>query len=194
MKVQHLPIDKIHPYENNPRNNEKAIEYVANSIKEFGWQQPIVVDKEGVIVVGHTRYEAAKVLGMDEIPVVVAEGLTDEQVRAYRLADNKTGEQATWDWEKLNFELEDIDWGDFDMEDFGFSALDIYDETDVSSEYESLSKEELDQYSETGAESLKSYNVIICCLDEFEKEFVKQLLGVEGELKRLYMASELQGE
>lgn len=118
MKVEAKSIDEIKPYENNPRDNDDAVDAVANSIKEFGWQQPIVVDKDMVIIVGHTRYKAAKKLGMDKVPVVVASSLTPEQVKAYRLADNKVGELADWNLPKLNIELDDIN--DIDMSDFGF--------------------------------------------------------------------------
>lgn len=118
MKVEAKSIDEIKPYENNPRDNDDAVDAVANSIKEFGWQQPIVVDKDNVIIVGHTRYKAAKKLGMDKVPVVVASKLTPEQVKAYRLADNKVGELADWNLPKLNIELDDIN--DIDMSDFGF--------------------------------------------------------------------------
>ena len=118
MKVETKSIDEIKPYENNPRDNDDAVDTVANSIKEFGWQQPIVVDNEGVIIAGHTRYKAAKKLGMDKVPVVVASSLTPEQVKAYRLADNKVGELADWDYIKLDEELDGID--DIDMTAFGF--------------------------------------------------------------------------
>lgn len=126
MEVKSMSIDDIKPYENNPRDNDDAVDSVANSIKEFGWQQPIVVDKDNVIIVGHTRYKAAKKLGMDKVPVVVASKLTPEQVKAYRLADNKVGELADWDFEKLNTELdgiEDIDMSEFGFEDFGEPEL-----------------------------------------------------------------------
>lgn len=102
MQVKNVPINEIREYENNPRKNDEAVEYVANSIREFGWKQPLVLDNDGVIVCGHTRYLAAKKLGLDEVPVIVASDLTEEQVKAYRLADNKTAEAASWDWEKLN--------------------------------------------------------------------------------------------
>ena len=132
MEVQNLKIDEIKPYENNPRNNDAAVEAVANSIKEFGWQQPIVVDKDMVIIAGHTRYLAAKKLGCDTVPVVVASNLSDEQVRAYRLADNKTGELAEWNTKLLDDELQDI--LDIDMTDFGFDEdieFDPADEVDT---------------------------------------------------------------
>lgn len=131
MEVLNLKIDDIKPYENNPRNNLDAVDATANSIKEFGWQQPIVVDKDMVIIAGHTRLLAAKKLGLDTVPVVVANNLNDEQVRAYRLADNKTGELANWDFELLNDELETII--DIDMSDYGFGLNDTEtDDIDVT--------------------------------------------------------------
>lgn len=132
MEVRNLKIDEIKPYENNPRNNLDAVDATANSIKEFGWQQPIVVDKDMVIIAGHTRYLAAKKLGCDTVPVVVASNLSDEQVRAYRLADNKTGELAEWDTKLLDDELQSI--LDIDMTDFGFDEdieFDPADEVDT---------------------------------------------------------------
>lgn len=128
MEVRDVPIGSIRPYENNPRDNSGAVDAVAESIERFGWQQPIVVDADGVIVVGHTRYEAAKRLGLSTVPVKVADGLSPERVRAYRLADNKVGELAKWDDGKLEAELDalggELDGLDFDMSDFGFDASD----------------------------------------------------------------------
>lgn len=122
-KITLMALTDITPYENNPRNNEEAVEKVANSIKEFGFNQPIVVDKDNVIIVGHTRYLAAQELGLTEAPVIVAGNLSDEQARAYRLADNKTGELAGWDFEKLALELEQIE--SLDMGEFGFESHDL---------------------------------------------------------------------
>lgn len=132
-KITLMALSDITPYENNPRNNEEAVEKVANSIKEFGFNQPIVVDKDNVIIVGHTRYLAAQQLELEKVPVIVAENLSEEQARAYRLADNKTGELAGWDFEKLALELEQIE--SFDMGEFGFiegSDLDITDDDFLS--------------------------------------------------------------
>ena len=120
MTVIERELSTIRPYENNPRLNDAAVEYVANSIKSFGWKQPIVVDRDGVIVAGHTRYKAAQRLGMKTAPVVVADDLTPEQIKAYRLADNKVAELAEWDFSALEEELAEID---LDMTDFGFEEL-----------------------------------------------------------------------
>lgn len=105
------------PYEKNPRKNDEAVEYVANSIREFGFKNPVIIDKNNVIVAGHTRVKAAERLGIEEIPCIMADDLTDEQIKAFRLADNKVGEIAEWDLEMLDLELLDID---MDMTDFGF--------------------------------------------------------------------------
>lgn len=118
MKVIMRSIADVIPYENNPRVNDKAVEAVAASLKEFGFKQPIVVDSSGVIVVGHTRLKAAKLLGMSKVPVVVADDLTDEQIREYRLADNKTAELSEWDFGKLQEEMDALK--DVDMSVFGF--------------------------------------------------------------------------
>ena len=119
MQVSERLVQEIIPYENNPRNNDEAVDKVAESIREFGFQQPIVIDKDGVVIVGHTRLKAAKKLGLETVPVVVAEDLTEEQAKAYRLADNKTNEMAGWNFDLLNGELFEID--DIDMAAFGFN-------------------------------------------------------------------------
>lgn len=119
MKVEWVSRTRLKPYPNNPRNNDDAVDAVAASLSEFGWQQPIVIDKDFVIIAGHTRLKAAEKLGMNKVPVVVAKDLTNEQVKAYRLADNKTAELAGWNFELLDVELADIS-GDIDMEALGF--------------------------------------------------------------------------
>lgn len=123
MRVKETPIGEVRPYPGNPRVNDGAVEAVAASLREFGWQQPIVVDADGTIVAGHTRYKAARRLGMATVPVVVASGLTPEQVQAYRLADNKVGELATWDTGLLAGELDGI--CGIDMGLFGFDPEDM---------------------------------------------------------------------
>lgn len=121
MQIIEKNIEELKPYPNNPRINDEAVEYVANSIKTFGFKVPVVIDKNNVIIAGHTRVKACQELGIKKIPCVVADDLTEEQVKAYRLADNKTAEMATWDIGKLEIELEDID---INMGDFGFLDLD----------------------------------------------------------------------
>ncbi|HHJ7436735.1 TPA: ParB N-terminal domain-containing protein [Streptococcus pyogenes] len=118
-------LSEITPYKNNPRNNDEAVGPVAESIKEFGFKVPIVVDKNGEIINGHTHYKAAQKLGLETVPVIVADDLSEEQIKAFRLADNKVGEIAVWDLDLLNEELNDI--LDLDMSAFGFE-LEIDDE------------------------------------------------------------------
>lgn len=136
MKVELKRITEIRPYENNPRVNDGAVDAVAASIREFGFQQPIVVDKGGVIIAGHTRYKAAMRLGLAEVPVVVADELTPDQVKAYRLADNKTGELATWDFAALDEELTGLT--ELDMSLFGFEPpkIDSPQKTSSGKEYD----------------------------------------------------------
>lgn len=117
MKIEYKNIGELVPYENNPRFNDEAVKFVANSIKEFGFKVPIIIDKNNVIVAGHTRLKAAKELGLEQVPVIMADDLSEDQVKAFRLADNKVSEKALWDISKLNLELDDID---LDMSNFGF--------------------------------------------------------------------------
>ena len=125
MKVEHRPIEGIKPYEANPRRNEAAVDAVAESICQFGFRQPIVVDEDDVIVVGHTRYKAALKLGLKTVPVHVATDLTPEQLRAYRLADNKTAERAEWDVELLPIELGELRDQGVDLKRIGFSDKEL---------------------------------------------------------------------
>lgn len=118
MQIIEKNINELTPYENNPRKNDRSVNYVENSIKEFGFKVPIVIDSNGEIVAGHTRYKAAVKLKMKTIPCIVAADLTQEQIKTFRLADNKAGEFSEWDFDLLSDELEDI--LDLDMSDFGF--------------------------------------------------------------------------
>ena len=122
MIITEMKLDQLREYENNPRNNENAVDAVAASIKEFGFKVPIVIDKDGVIIAGHTRAKAAAKLGLQTVPCIVADDLTEEQIRAFRLADNKTGELAGWDFEKLEAELAEL--SAMDMSAFGFVMSD----------------------------------------------------------------------
>lgn len=144
MKIVDKPIEWLRPYENNPRNNEQAVEAVANSIKEFGFKVPIVATIDGEIVNGHTRFKAAKFLKLKTVPVLIADDLTEEQIKAFRLADNKTGELADWDVELLYSELDELT--GFDMTMFGFEDIDF--SLDDFEEDEKETGEEADTDSE----------------------------------------------
>jgi hypothetical protein len=120
MTVEMWPVDRVRPYDKNPRLNDDAVDAVARSIQEFGFRQPIVVDDDGVIIIGHTRFKAAKKLGIAEVPVHVARGLAPEKVKALRIADNKTAEIAEWNLELLPIELAELQGMDFDLGLLGF--------------------------------------------------------------------------
>lgn len=135
IEVKTFKTSEIKPYENNPRNNDDAVDPVMESIKQFGFKVPIIIDKNNVVVAGHTRLKAALKLELDEVPCIVADDLTEEQINAFRLADNKVSEFATWDIELLNIELDSIE--DIDMSGFGFLdqtsiELDINDDDFIS--------------------------------------------------------------
>ena len=125
MKVEQWEIDRVKPYDKNPRRNDKAVAAVAKSIQEFGFRQPLVVDSAGVIVVGHTRYKAALKLGLATVPVHVAADLTPQQARAYRLADNRTAETADWDVDLLPIELGELRDDGFDLKLLGFTDKEL---------------------------------------------------------------------
>lgn len=128
MQIIEKRLTDLIPYENNPRRNEQAVEAVANSIREFGFKVPIIVDKDNIIVAGHTRAKAAERLGLEKVPVVIADDLTEEQIKAFRLADNKTAELAGWDFPKLEEELSELN---LNMMEFGFEITES-DNSDFS--------------------------------------------------------------
>ena len=165
MNIIEKNLKDIKPYEKNPRKNDSAVEYVANSIKEFGFQQPIVIDKNGVIVAGHTRYKASKKLGLEKVPCVVADDLTDEQIKAYRLADNKVSEKSEWDFDLLSEELDGI--FDIDMSNFDF------DLTEGEEKQPTERKDLSDKVGET-------YEVIIECDSEEQQAEIYERVRKEG--------------
>ena len=128
MQIHDISISLLREYDNNPRNNDGAVDAVAASIREFGFKVPIVIDADNVIIAGHTRVKAARKLGLKSVPCIIADDLTPEQIRAFRLADNKTAELAVWDFDKLNEELAAID---MDMSVFGFDMLEFEEEKKV---------------------------------------------------------------
>jgi ParB-like chromosome segregation protein Spo0J len=123
--VELWPIEKVQPYDRNPRVNDDAVDAVATSLAEFGFRQPIVVDGDGVIIVGHTRWKAAKKLGLARVPVHIATDLSADQVRAYRIADNQTATLAEWDFELLPIELKDLQQAEYDLSVLGFDAEEL---------------------------------------------------------------------
>lgn len=124
MEIKMVKVEDLKPYVNNPRLNDDAVEYVANSIKQFGFKVPMVIDKDNVIVAGHTRFKASLELGLKEVPCIIADDLNEEQIKAFRLADNKVSEKADWNIELLDEELNDLD---IDMSEFGFENINVDD-------------------------------------------------------------------
>lgn len=127
MKVLYAdPLD-LTPYEKNPRINDYAVKKVLESIKEYGFTNPILVDKDLIIIAGHTRREAAILAGLDKVPYIIEDNLTPEQVKAYRIADNKLAELSTWDEEALKAELFELQELDYPLEVMGFTEMDLKD-------------------------------------------------------------------
>ncbi len=125
IKIEEVNLDDLKVYGNNPRINDNAIKYVTNSIKKFGFLVPIVIDKNNVIVCGHTRYLASKELNLKNVPCIRAESLTDKQVKAFRIADNKIHEKSSWDNDLLKEELTELQDFGFDLEDLGFLNFEL---------------------------------------------------------------------
>ena len=169
MEIVMKTLKEIMPYEKNPRKNDDAVKYVAESIKEFGFKVPIVIDSDGVIVAGHTRYKAAKKLKLDAVPCIVADDLTEEQIKAFRLADNKVAEKAEWDFALLNEELDDL--FDFDMDLFGFG-----DDDEEDDEEERPAVERDDLSGQVG----EVYQIVIECASEAEQEQLFYRFTEEG--------------
>ena len=170
MKVLDLKVSDITPFENNPRNNDEAVEPVLNSIKQFGFKVPIVIDKNNIIVTGHTRYKAAKKMKLDKVPCIIADDLTEEQIKAFRLADNKVGEIATWDFNALELELSEIE--NIDMEDFNFEIDSIEDNFNTDFELSNEDKSELEQITFTlHHEQAELIRYSISKIDDFTETF-----------------------
>lgn len=165
MQIVEKRLNELQPYENNPRKNDTAVPYVAESIKRYGFKVPIIIDKDGVIVAGHTRYLASIELGLETVPCIIADDLTEEQIKEFRLVDNKVAEFAGWDFPMLEVELDSL--VDFDPTDFQFPELSVVD-TDTDSE------------SESHFNYTEQYGVIVICGNEAEQEKVYDSLTAEG--------------
>lgn len=183
MTIIDKPIDELIPYANNPRHNDDAVFAVANSISQFGFKVPVIVDKENVLVCGHTRYKAAQKLGLKTIPCIIADDLTPEQINAFRLADNKTAELADWDMSKLEEELQGLS-NDFDMEDFGFKELETLDEPSeiADDDFDDAPPEE-PKAKRGDLYQLGEHRVL--CGDATDQDDVERLLG--GDKADLYL-------
>lgn len=175
MEIKDVKITDLKPYEKNPRMNDNAVPYVANSIKEFGFKVPIIIDKKNVIVAGHTRYKAAQQLGLETVPCIIADDLTPKQIKAFRLADNKTAEKAEWETEFLSDELKEL--LDVDMGAFGFE--DVLDDLE-----EELEAQEDDYEMELPEDPMAKTGQIwqlgkhrLMCGDSTKKTDVLQLVG-----------------
>lgn len=167
MQIEMIKTSELIPYEKNPRKNDAAVDKVAASIKEFGFLVPIVIDRNNEIAAGHTRLKAALQLGIERVPCVRANDLTDEQIKAFRLADNKTAEFAEWDFTELDKQLEELMNTEIDMSLFGFEFKDI-------------------EEKETESVSVKdNYEIIIECDDEADQEEKFNILTSEGYVCRL---------
>ena len=171
-RIEILPISEILPYAKNPRKNEKSVKFVKESIRQFGFKVPIIIDSKREIVCGHTRLLAAKSLGLSEVPCIIADDLTYEQIKAFRLADNKVGEFSDWDIELLNNELSEI--AEIDMGDFGFS--------DEQEEQQEITEDEVPEEVEPvckNGEIWKLGEHRLMCGDSTDAEQVAKLMNGE---------------
>lgn len=176
MNIIEIPVKQLKPYERNARYNENAVPKVAESIRQFGFKNPIIVDKNMVIIAGHTRLEGAKLLGLKKVPCIIADDLTPEQVNAFRLVDNRTSEFATWNYELLQTELDGLE---CDLSDFEFPDM-TYEDTLPPEELESMLDDNTDPTSEYGKdddeadskplEHKEEYKVEITCKNQTEQE------------------------
>ena len=170
-------INEISPYEKNPRRNDEAVRYVAASIKKFGFKQPIVIDKDGIIVAGHTRYKAAKKLNLKAVPCIVADDLSDDEIKAYRLADNKVAEKSEWDFELLDEELHGL--CNFDMSEFGFEEETVPEE-EPEAEEDGYDEEIPEEPRTKPGDMYKLGNHILLCGDSTSSKDVERLMGGES--------------
>nr|DAU69967.1 MAG TPA: ParB protein [Caudoviricetes sp.] len=175
MEIKDLKITDLKPYEKNPRMNDNAVPYVANSIKEFGFKVPIIIDKKDVIVAGDTRYKAAQQLGLETVPCIIADDLTPKQIKAFRLADNKTAEKAEWETEFLSDELKEL--LDVDMGAFGFEDVidDLEEELEAQEDDYEMELPE-DPRAKTGQIWQLGKHRLMCG-DSTKKTDVLQLVG-----------------
>lgn len=212
VKIVYLPIDEIRDYENNPRDNDKAVEAVVKSFERFGVRSPAIIDKDNVLIAGHTRLKAARQMGMTEFPCVRADDLTKAEAKGLRLADNRIQEDSIWDTEALAQEFKALRETGFDLSDTGFDEFEIsgigagtgeslfdfaesetdpveYDTPEMESgEYYTDDEPPEDDENDPDAESV----CVFCCRNSDEKEALAALIGEQGELRRHYTVTEVR--
>jgi len=207
VQIVYIPIDQIREYENNPRDNEKAVESVARSIKKYGFRNPVIVDKDNVLIAGHTRLKAAIQLGMTEIPCVRADDLNKNEAKAFRLEDNRTQEDSQWDTEALAKEFESLKNNGFDLMETGFDEFEIsgidmssfdfsaapedYDTPEAESGEDFPMDEGDDEEVPEGDED-EELVVIFSLKDDEEKAEVAEMIGETGELRMRYTAGQVR--
>lgn len=190
MNIIEIPVNQLKPYKKNARFNENAIPKVAESIKQFGFKNPIIVDKNMSVIAGHTRLAAAKTLGLVKVPCIIADDLSPEQVKAFRLVDNRTSEFASWNYDLLQTEIENLD---YDLSDFEFPEL-TYEDTLDADELESMLDDDTDptDYGNKGetdslpVERKEEYKVEITCKNQTEQESLYYELVKRGLDVRTY--------
>lgn len=199
-EIIYLPIGEIKAYEKNPRDNEKAVEPVMRSMKRYGVRSPAIIDKDNVLLAGHTRLKAAIRLGMKEFPCVRADDLSKNQGKAFRLADNRMQEDSTWDTEALAQEFAALKENGFDLLDTGFDEFELagitFNPEDIDGEdydtpaAESAELEEWDEPSEP--QGGETFVCIFCLKDESEKAMLAEIIGETGDLHQRYTAAEVR--
>jgi len=175
MNIIEKPISDLIPYNNNPRINDEAVPAVAASIKDFGFKVPIIIDKDNVIIAGHTRLKAAIKLELKTVPCIVADDLSEEQIRAFRIADNKVSELATWDLEKLELELSQLN--DFQMFDYGFNESNENTVDNLADNIDEIEDELQDIPKAKFGEIYKLDNHFLMCGDATNKEDIEKLIN-----------------
>lgn len=186
-------VSDITPYENNPRKNEATALKLKRAIEAFGFKNPIILDENDVIVSGHARLKAAQMLGMEEVPCTYANGLTEDEIKGFRIADNKTAELAGWDYDKLVTEMTELSDIGFDLDYSGFNEAEqiYYSGTDATPDKQD--REEFKDYeADAEASVIKSYNVAIVCESREDREYLANLFHETKRLKRFYLGAELR--
>ena len=194
LQVVMKKVTDITPYANNPRKNEQTALKLKRDIAEFGFLNPIILDDNDVIVSGHARLKAAVMLGMEEVPCTYAKNLTEDEIKAFRLADNKTAELARWDYDKLVAEMTALSESGFDLDFSGFNEAEQFFYLDDAATPDRQDKEEFKEFQNEAEENvIQAVNIAIVCEGLQDKEYLMDLIGERRTLKRLYLGAEIKG-